>query len=586
MEIYIAKNLSEVEPYIDLVQSHADKNKNALGFLPASAYKEQAYKNQLWVAICVQTKTPLGHLLFGGRFPNLKVIQILAYPESQHMGVAKKLIKELVFYGEENNYLSISARVAADLDANMFWEKINFGVVKQEKGGKTKDRNINVRVRELDSMTLFKGLYTHAKPDSKEKSLLTYIDRPLSTNPTYAIDLNIFFDVAKRRSDFDEANEVIRAGFNNKIKLCVTNEFIRELERTSISQTNDVLLNFARNLPVLPNIPQEESVGMIEELREIIFPYRSREGRNAPNDASDLIHLASCIHHRLYGFITREKAILIKSAEIKDIYGIDVISPIDLVDGTNDYAISKISVNCEGDNISITDFDEIDRIEVEKFILLNEKNSENINEVLSPSTTGNKRRRLIAKVRNVIVGIITWSLPDFRNSISRAFIFVDEYYPEIRKIIDHFLETLSRDVQSTTLTRINLHICSLNEEILEAAIGRGFRKISNKEGGVLSKITYLGPLFQLDWLSFSQEYEELTGLKLPIRMPTYEEFINTGIIIDGIGKDEKLKINLFDFETLHSPAIFLCKKRTGVIMPIRKEYAYELFRKSVFSKTE
>ncbi len=224
--MYVAKKFINVEEYITLVQTYADKNKDALGFLPASAYKEQAYKNRLWVAVCTQTNNPLGHLLFGGRFPNLKVIQILAYPDSQYMGVAKKLIQELVTYGEKNNYLSISARVAADLGANKFWEKMEFGIVKQEKGGKTRDRNINVRLRELDSMSLFKGLYSHAKLESKEKSLLTYIERPISTNPTYAIDLNVFFDVAKRRSEFDEANEVIRAGFNNKIKLCVTNEFV------------------------------------------------------------------------------------------------------------------------------------------------------------------------------------------------------------------------------------------------------------------------------------------------------------------------------------------------------------------------
>lgn len=48
--------------------------------------------------------------MFGGRFPNLKVMQILAYPESRGEGVAKKLIQELVTYGETNSYLSILAR--------------------------------------------------------------------------------------------------------------------------------------------------------------------------------------------------------------------------------------------------------------------------------------------------------------------------------------------------------------------------------------------------------------------------------------------------------------------------------------------
>jgi len=42
--------ITEVGPYLPQVQSLADLNKEALGFLPTSAYSEQAQRGRLWVA--------------------------------------------------------------------------------------------------------------------------------------------------------------------------------------------------------------------------------------------------------------------------------------------------------------------------------------------------------------------------------------------------------------------------------------------------------------------------------------------------------------------------------------------------------
>ena len=115
--------IAEVEPYLSEVQRLADSNKEALGFLPTSAYSEQAQRGRLWVVAEKTTGRLLGFLLFGGRFPSLKVFQSYVEPFARKRGVATELIKRLVSFGEKYGYLSISARVAVNLPANQFWKK-------------------------------------------------------------------------------------------------------------------------------------------------------------------------------------------------------------------------------------------------------------------------------------------------------------------------------------------------------------------------------------------------------------------------------------------------------------------------------
>ena len=65
-------------------------------------------------------------------------------PEFRSRGLARTLIKELKTYGEQTNHLTVTARVATELPANRFWQRIGFRVVRQVPGGKTSGRMLNV----------------------------------------------------------------------------------------------------------------------------------------------------------------------------------------------------------------------------------------------------------------------------------------------------------------------------------------------------------------------------------------------------------------------------------------------------------
>ena len=65
MNYVILKQSDQVSQYVNKVRDIADRNDEALGFLPTPAYEEMAYKGQLWVAVD-SSKELKGYLMFGG----------------------------------------------------------------------------------------------------------------------------------------------------------------------------------------------------------------------------------------------------------------------------------------------------------------------------------------------------------------------------------------------------------------------------------------------------------------------------------------------------------------------------------------
>ena len=305
----IIKAPVEVANYIDRVRELADANRSSFSFLPAGVYEDAAMKGGLWIAVD-QTKRDLkGYLLFGGTYPHLKVVQIHVLHQFRSVGLARTFIEELRRYGEEKNYLTISARVATELEANRFWQGIGFRIVRQVPGGKKSGRTLNVYLFELDTPSLFRDFQSDATTPAEGVRQIAYPSRPILQTPSYVIDLNVFFDVVRNR-DTSESARILSSAFDNEIKLHVTSEFVRELERHSQDFENDPVLEFANGLPALPELSPDTLEPLTEEIRNILAPNTTKSGEESQNAESDRIHLASCIHHRAYGFVTRDAAIL------------------------------------------------------------------------------------------------------------------------------------------------------------------------------------------------------------------------------------------------------------------------------------
>jgi len=75
-DIQILKESSQVAPYLDRIVALADSNKKSLGFLTKDSFREQTDRGRLWIAVSRNSRDFIGYLLFGGRYPALKIFQI------------------------------------------------------------------------------------------------------------------------------------------------------------------------------------------------------------------------------------------------------------------------------------------------------------------------------------------------------------------------------------------------------------------------------------------------------------------------------------------------------------------------------
>ena len=581
----IIKNPREVTRYVDQVRELGDANRSTLGFLRSSVYMEAAMKGRLWIAAGREKQDLTGYLLFGGAYPQLKVVQVFVHPEFRSFGVARTLIEALKRHAEETNHLTLTARVATELPANRFWQHLGFRVVQQVPGGKTSGRTINVYLLELEAPSLFREYQGDAMSSAEEARELTYPSRPLLQTPSYVIDLNVFFDVVNNR-DTGEAARILSSAFNSEIKLHVTSEFVRELERHSQHLKNDPVLEFAKGLPALPELGPDTLNPLTEELRKILSPNAIRTRIERPNDVSDLIHLASCIHHRAYSFVTSDTTILQRAAELHERYELRVISPADLYDSheETDSHLPPLTVAIGQQEISVSELHESDRAEAEAFLVGMGIESNSAFSCLAAGTTQSPRVRLIARAEREIVGIASWSTGRGVAQDNLVYLYIDENHPTYYNAIGCLLESAISFGNYGQLRRLDLEIGLSQIATREIAISRGFRPLTLHGGDTpraLTKISLKGVVTNNNWSPFREEFGRATGLELPLAMPRHEELAYTGVFLNRKADGRKFTIPLFDFETLISPGVLICTGRPAAMIPIRPEYAADLLPSTV-----
>jgi len=92
---------------------------------------------------------------------------------------------------------------------------------------------------------------------------------------------------------------------------------------------------------------------MIATLAGLIFPERTRSGTLTGQDRSDLLHIATAIHHRVAGFITGERAILRAREELNQLYSIDVVGAAEFVETLEPGEVGPTSLCATPDGFTI-----------------------------------------------------------------------------------------------------------------------------------------------------------------------------------------------------------------------------------------
>jgi GNAT superfamily N-acetyltransferase len=313
----------EVAPFVEATINAADSDKEALGFYAASVYQEFARKEQLFVAVEVGERCEYaGHLFFNARYPTAHVRQIFVVERHRGHGLGALLLDELKMHLTELQFISIRARVREDLrGANAFWEGQRFYTQRLAPGGSARKKQIVERSHELSTPQLF------ASSGINQANPFGLRFASPSETPLYLLDLNVLFDLGRRRHRHEDVVAVFRAERMQACQLALSSEIDAELARTASPGKTDSMVDLTSILPKFDRPVGTDGERLERELAAMVFPERHVAGALRPNDLSDVRHLATAIFHGLHGLITSDGSVLDAAVELRERFCIEVLSP-------------------------------------------------------------------------------------------------------------------------------------------------------------------------------------------------------------------------------------------------------------------
>jgi ribosomal protein S18 acetylase RimI-like enzyme/predicted nucleic acid-binding protein len=564
-------SLKDVLPFVETVQAWADENKNALGFLPAQVYLDAAREGKLWVAVSGDKATYCGHILIGGRFPHIRIYQVSVVARFRNRGIGRSLIDAVISMAENKGFRSVSAKVADDLEANSFWEKIGFSTVRRQRGGESKNRILHVRIRELNTRTLF------GFPEGELVSRLS-IAGPESKGPAvYAVDLNVFFDVIRKRPRADDAGRVFSAALKGIVTIVVTQEFVNELRRNSKAHPDDPVLELAQQLPTVPMPPAEISAKLVDELARLVFP--SRASSLNTHDRSDLIHIATAIHDGLAGFITAEAALIRSALKVREKFGIAVVDVARFAEllrhaeGRLHSTQARLGENslqvCE---VTPQYYDAVQ-------ILINKAGfTDEASRIASrPGSALATERSLVVLVERDVIAIISWGAGDSVRRVFSARLFADEDSPFLETALDALLFRFAKEAVQSGPAILIIRVPRGSVRTSEIARQHGFSVNHDSAIGdgmaELQRIAVGAPVVPGNWQGLRELIQRHTGLIFEPLLPCFK--LHSARFSFASSDGRKL-VSLEDLETALSPVLFLLESRIATIVPIRPEFAAQL----------
>jgi predicted nucleic acid-binding protein/GNAT superfamily N-acetyltransferase len=570
VDVHIYDTLAEVAQFAATAGERADSQKDALGFLPRAAYTEAAAQGKLYVATVGDGRSEryAGHILFGGRFPHLKVFQVYVEAALQGKQIGRALVEKLASYAEQRCYLTMSARVADDLPANAFWEQLGFAAIRRERGGATTGRQINIRLRELETPTLFSG-----SDETSDSDLL-----PRWEQPVYLLDVNVFLDVVKDRERAEAAKRLITAAMSGILSLFVTNEFIQELSRAAGNPHTDPALLLAGTLPQFPDVPPLIFESLKEHLAALVFPGRREMKDLRRREVSDLLHLATTIHHSAAGFVTSDEAILRKRDDLRSKYHIDVVGPAELAELyiPSQWTPTQVdALACGGTTIEVAEIGEHRRKVGEAFLRSCSWSDDQIRKALAAGQSACPRHRVLVCYGESAIAFASWGPPRPPRSQSAAWLAIAPLHPMGELASDVLVERMARDICATRPACALLQGDTRSRYFRSTAVARGFVPVGSATNpSHFEKLCAGGVLSARNWAERNAALAKAIRLMLPERPPGYCG--PTTVVEYSLGSGAAQQLPLSAFEVRFGPVILLLPGRPVIVVPIQRAFADQL----------
>ncbi|ALL13160.1 GNAT family N-acetyltransferase [Caulobacter henricii] len=565
MAFRIETNVAVIQGFVADIRAAADTDKEALGFLPASAYDQAARKGELTVALQDGPHGPTyaGHIWVSGLFPHARVVQLFVAQAYRGQKLSTRLLRAAIQSAEASGFLTIFARVAADLAANQVYEHHGFVVVRTKPGGQARNRQIHIRSRELSTPTLFNYRPTSvvAVDDSATQS----------SQQLYLIDLNVFFDATRQRRFTPAAEKILASALNSGVRLAVTNEFVKELQRTTVGK-NDPVLSFAKQLPTVSGPSRPEIESLAARLAPTVFPDQSRDGTLSTNDHSDLRHLAEAILAGAAGFVTGENGVLRAHAALREQHGLNVWS-------TDDFAIFLTPVLAElpvaGHAEHDLTFTDEKSLSAEAVTFLKSHGAvDSVIGAFSRLDAADKRfRYLAAREAQALIAFAACRVAPGPADAVGLLLVADPRHPATPTALDFLVEHVVRVSSLSRPSRLEMAHVDRQSVARITAIENGFVAARSGADAPLRKIAVGTAVTPVNWTALRDRIQKGTGLTLPADCPDFrDDEQEIAVTLDG----RAASLPLASLESMTAPGLFLLKDRPVAVVPIRRAWAEDL----------
>ncbi|RXZ66587.1 GNAT family N-acetyltransferase [Pelagerythrobacter rhizovicinus] len=546
---------SKLRDYFPEILALSKREANPLGFIPSGGMETAIENRRLLALVDDATDRLAGYIFFGGVFPSAKVFQIAVNPDLRREGIGSSLLELLASHLEHFGYRSLVADIRDDLDGALAFYRANgFTQVSTREGGATRGRTILTHVKELDTEDLFSVF-------DRQDFLVSQIHELASRGEAkFSLDLNVYFDLTKRREHAGQAEELFRAALAGTIRVSVADEFVRELRKNSKANHCDPILNLALCIPKLPRVDEVELKEIRSKIHRLVFPHLLSP---TPQSLSDCAHLAHAALARSTAFVTRDGTLLEASPLVLKEIGLEIVSPQEL------FALlpSELhgvagELSGQGFRIQVCDVSDAKRFVSELGGRLNLYDP--IIRLLETDHSIVRSVELGGRIEALAVA----SMPQQLGPRAEMAVVCRPENPSRRLFVDHLLDLLLRISSQTSPTAVRLQKIPGQSVVNEVARARGFIQ---PDATCFEKSVIGKPLHPANWTGVARALSARTGIKLPESSPLQERD-RVSVEANGVMRE----IPLASVEALLGPTLIWWNSRSSVIVPIQKQYAEEL----------
>ncbi|WP_370545499.1 GNAT family N-acetyltransferase [Caulobacter sp. 17J80-11] len=547
------------------IRAAADSDKEALGFLPGSAYDQAVHKGELTIVLKgdAQDSKYAGHIWVSGTYPHARIVQLFVAQPFRGQKLSTRLLRAAIQTAEARGYLSIKANVAADLPANHVYEHHGFVVARTKPGGQARNRQIHVRARELSTPTLFNYRPLPSVPVGEASS-------SSDVQPLYLIDLNVFFDATRKRRATAAAEKILAAALNSGVRLAVTTEFVKELQRTTIGK-DDPVLSFAKQLPSVAAPSQPEVASLAARLAPLVFADKARNGQLSPNDTSDLKHLAEAILVGAAGFVTSERAIIRAHADLVEQHRLSIWSTEDFATFVTP-AFSELPANGHAEH-DLAFTEEALSSEALAFLKTHGVTDSTVVAFQRRDAADRRFRYIAAREAKALIAFVAYRAATDPNDPAGLLLVADPRHPATPTALDFLIE---HAVRASSLSRPSLIEMAHTDDqpvVRRTAIANGFLAAGTGNGSALRKMTVGTAVTPANWSILRDRIQRGAGFTLPADCPAFQDDEQEiGIALDG----RAATVSLANLESMTAPGLFLLTGRPVAIVPIRRTWSEDL----------